>query len=128
MKLPGIERKLRVAIDWTLDLFFQRDIVYLRPLHTARGTGLIRVGTTEQSLPDEHPKHHVEPSAAAALALPAPPPPHVSVEDALKGSGADAVYYGTQMRGASNAKAKRELNFQPRPLEWIGDTAMAQAG
>jgi NADH dehydrogenase len=37
MKLPGFERKLRVAIDWTLDLFFARDIVYLRPLHSARG-------------------------------------------------------------------------------------------
>ena len=37
MKLPGFERKLRVAIDWTLDLFFPRDIVYLRPLHTAGG-------------------------------------------------------------------------------------------
>lgn len=58
----------------------------------------------------------------------APPPPRVSVEDALKASGADAVYYGTQMRGVSNAKAKRELNFQPRPLEWIVDTAAAHAG
>src|SRR5688572_7332223 len=58
---------------------------------------------------------------AFAKWLNAPPPRHVSIEDALKGSGADAVYYGTQMRGASNAKAKRELNFQPRPLEWIGD-------
>lgn len=37
MKLPGFERKLRVAIDWTLDLFFPRDTVYLRPLHTRRG-------------------------------------------------------------------------------------------
>jgi NADH:ubiquinone reductase (H+-translocating) len=37
MKLPGFERKLRVAIDWTLDLFFARDIVYLRPLHKAHG-------------------------------------------------------------------------------------------
>lgn len=37
MKLPGFERKLRVAIDWTLDLFFPRDTVYLRPLHTAKG-------------------------------------------------------------------------------------------
>jgi NADH dehydrogenase len=37
MKLPGFERKLRVALDWTLDLFFPRDIVYLRPLHTVRG-------------------------------------------------------------------------------------------
>jgi nucleoside-diphosphate-sugar epimerase len=57
---------------------------------------------------------------AFAQWLNAPSPPQVSVEDALKqNGGADAVYYGTKMRGASNAKAKRELNFQPRPLEWI---------
>ena len=59
--------------------------------------------------------------------LNAPPPPRVSVDDALKAGGADAVYYGTQMRGASNAKAKRELSFRPRPLEWIVDTAVAHA-
>jgi hypothetical protein len=41
MKLPGFERKLRVAIDWTLDLFFPRDIVYLRPLHTSRRPGAV---------------------------------------------------------------------------------------
>ncbi|HWS87681.1 MAG TPA: NAD(P)-dependent oxidoreductase [Pyrinomonadaceae bacterium] len=58
----------------------------------------------------------------------APPPPHVSVEEALKAGGADAVYYGTRMRGVSNAKAKRELNFQPRPLEWVADSAAARAG
>ena len=40
-KLPGFERKLRVAIDWTLDLFFARDIVYLRPLHTAHGPAAV---------------------------------------------------------------------------------------
>jgi nucleoside-diphosphate-sugar epimerase len=57
---------------------------------------------------------------AFARRLNAPPPPRVSVEDALKtDGGADAVYYSTQMRGVSNAKAKRELNFQPRALEWI---------
>lgn len=57
---------------------------------------------------------------AFAKWLNAPPPPRISVDDALKESGgADAVYYGTQMRGASNAKAKRELNFQPRPLAWL---------
>src|SRR5262249_26809459 len=59
---------------------------------------------------------------AFARWLNATQPPQVSVEDALKkDGGADAVYYGTQMRGVSNAKAKRELNFQPRPLEWIDD-------
>ncbi len=41
MKLPGLERRLRVAIDWTLDLFFPRDIVYLRPLHTAHGPAAV---------------------------------------------------------------------------------------
>ena len=69
---------------------------------------------------------HIE-DAAFAKWLNAPPPPNVSVEDALKASGADAVYYGTQMRGASNAKAKRELSFQPRPLEWIVDAAVGDA-
>lgn len=64
---------------------------------------------------------------AFAQWLNAPAPPQISVEDALKASGADTVYYGTQMRGASNAKAKRELNFQPRPLEWIVDTGVARA-
>jgi nucleoside-diphosphate-sugar epimerase len=63
---------------------------------------------------------------AFARWLNAPPPPRISVEDALKASGADAVYYGTQMRGVSNAKAKRELNFQPRPLEWIAGAAVAR--
>jgi nucleoside-diphosphate-sugar epimerase len=64
---------------------------------------------------------------AFAQWLNAPPPPKISVEDALKASGADAVYYGTQMRGVSNAKAKRELKFRPRPLEWIANTAVAHA-
>jgi NADH dehydrogenase len=30
LKLPGVERKVRVALDWTLDLFFRRDIVLLK--------------------------------------------------------------------------------------------------
>jgi nucleoside-diphosphate-sugar epimerase len=55
---------------------------------------------------------------AFARWLGAPPPPRQSVEDVLRSSGADAVYYGTRMRGVSNAKARRELTFQPRPLEW----------
>ncbi len=38
LKLPGLERKVRVALDWTLDLFFPPDIVYLRPLHLSRGS------------------------------------------------------------------------------------------
>lgn len=57
---------------------------------------------------------------AFAAWVDAPPPPRISTEVALATAGADAVYYGTELRGASNAKAKRELQFQPRPLEWLG--------
>jgi 2-alkyl-3-oxoalkanoate reductase len=64
---------------------------------------------------------------AFARWLNAPPPPQSSVEDVLRTTGADAVYYGTRMRGLSNAKAKRELSFQPRPLEWVVDTGPAYA-
>jgi nucleoside-diphosphate-sugar epimerase len=49
----------------------------------------------------------------------APPPPRGSIAEALQNGGADAVYYGTQLRGASNAKARQEFSFQPRPLEWV---------
>ena len=59
--------------------------------------------------------------------LNAPPPPQTSVAVALRTNGADAVYYGTQMRGVSNAKARRELTFRPRRLEWIVDTVPAPA-
>jgi nucleoside-diphosphate-sugar epimerase len=51
----------------------------------------------------------------------APAPPQLQEAQALESAGADAVYYATRLRGASNAKAKRELNFHPRPLEWLGN-------
>lgn len=83
-----------------------------------RGNPGIYIVANDQSLPVR------EWLPAFAKWLNAPPPQQVSVEDALKmEGGADAVYYQTQMRGVSNAKAKRELNFQPRPLEWITDAA-----
>ena len=34
MKLPGFERKLRVMLDWTLDLFFPKDINLINPQGT----------------------------------------------------------------------------------------------
>jgi len=49
----------------------------------------------------------------------APAPERVSVEDARRTAGEDAVYYQTKLRGASNAKAKRVLGFKPRQLEWL---------
>jgi nucleoside-diphosphate-sugar epimerase len=53
---------------------------------------------------------------AFAHAMGAPEPPRITVEQA--GSD-DADYFSNRMRGASNAKARRELGFQPRRLEWL---------
>jgi len=49
----------------------------------------------------------------------APPPPRVTEEQARAAAGADAVYYDTKLRGASNEKAKRTFGFKPRRLEWL---------
>lgn len=73
---------------------------------------------------DDRPLEVREWLSAFARWLNAPSPPQISIEEALQIGGADAVYYGTKIRGASNAKAKRELDFQPRPLEWLVDTAV----
>jgi nucleoside-diphosphate-sugar epimerase len=59
---------------------------------------------------------------AFALAAGAPVPPEITEQEALEAFGPDIVYYATRLRGASNEKAKRELNFQPRPLEWLYPT------
>jgi 2-alkyl-3-oxoalkanoate reductase len=63
------------------------------------------------------------PSFAAAVG--APEPPRISEQEALETAGPDVVYYATQLRGASNAKAKRELGFAPRRLEWLRPTGTA---
>lgn len=56
---------------------------------------------------------------AFASAISAPEPPRVSEEEAVQTGGPDSVYYATGLRGASNTKAKRELGFAPRRLEWL---------
>ena len=65
---------------------------------------------------------------AFAGGLGAPEPPRVSIEEALQAAGATAVYYGTQLRGASNAKARRELDFHSRPLEWLAGASIPALG
>ena len=48
----------------------------------------------------------------------APPPARISVERAEREIGHQLVYYGTQLRGASNKKARRELGFSPVYPDW----------
>ena len=56
---------------------------------------------------------------AFARFLGAAEPPNLSQQEALQKAGADAVYYATRLRGASNGLAKRKLGFAPRKLEWL---------
>ncbi len=56
---------------------------------------------------------------AFARFVKAPPPSWIGEEEGAKEMGPDAVYYATSLRGASNAKARAEFNFQPRGFEWF---------
>jgi 2-alkyl-3-oxoalkanoate reductase len=57
--------------------------------------------------------------SAFARAASASAPPKITEQDAQASPGPDAVYYATRLRGASNEKARRTLNFRPRRLEWL---------
>jgi len=58
MKLPGLDRKLRVMSEWTFEMFFPRDINLLTPsftsplgeMHLEAGDSLFRCGEPAQSL------------------------------------------------------------------------------
>lgn len=54
----------------------------------------------------------------------APTPPVTTAEQARQTAGEDAVYYQTRLSGGSNAKAKRELDFTPRRLEWLSQSVV----
>jgi nucleoside-diphosphate-sugar epimerase len=73
------------------------------------------------NLVDDDPASQQRWLPAFAHAVGAPPPPRVSEAQALSALGPDAVYYATQLRGAANGKAKRELDFRPRRLEWLSE-------
>ncbi len=62
-----------------------------------------------------------------ATSIGAPPPPHISEREAIEIGGADALYYATQLRGASNNKAKKEFGFAPRRLEWLQGNRLTQS-
>lgn len=56
---------------------------------------------------------------AYARWLGAPEPSLRTAEAELRLNGPDSLYYATQLRGASNQKARQLLGFSPRPLEWL---------
>jgi nucleoside-diphosphate-sugar epimerase len=78
---------------------------------------------------DDYPSEQRVWLPAFARACGAPEPLQITEQEALATSGADRVYFGTRLRGASNEKARHELNFRPRPLEWLrGRAVPAQHG
>jgi len=56
----------------------------------------------------------------------APAPPQVSVDEALRSSGEEAVYYHLDLTGAANKRAKKNFGFSPRPLLWRSAPASPQ--
>ena len=71
------------------------------------------------NLVDDDPSPQAVWLPAFAKFLGAPEPPHISEAEAKGIAGEDAVYYATQLSGASNAKAKRVLGWKPRRLVWL---------
>ena len=69
---------------------------------------------------DDDPSSNAVWFPALAKLIGALAPLRVGEQEAVPHNGADAVY-ALQLRGASNAKAKKELRFAPRPFEWLGD-------
>jgi nucleoside-diphosphate-sugar epimerase len=67
---------------------------------------------------DDDPLPVIEWLPAFARWVDAPEPPRVGPYDALRRFGPEAVYYHTQLTGASNGRAKAQLGFAPRPLLW----------
>lgn len=89
--------------------------VYIDDAATAAVLALSRGTAGAYNIVDDDPSPVRVWLPAFAKWVDAPPPPHVSLEQA----DPDSIYYGTQSRGASNTKAKRDLGFQPRRLKWL---------
>jgi 2-alkyl-3-oxoalkanoate reductase len=67
---------------------------------------------------DDHPLSVADCLTAFARWVDAPEPRRISVEDALKVAGAEAVYFHIGLTGAANSRAKAQLGFTPRHLPW----------
>jgi nucleoside-diphosphate-sugar epimerase len=71
------------------------------------------------NLVDDDPSQQAVWLPAFARFLGAPEPPRRSEAEVKAIAGEDAVYYATKLSGASNAKARQVLGWQPRRLEWL---------
>ena len=105
-----------------------RRIVHIEDAAFATVAGL-ECAPGAYNIVDDHPSQQRVWLPAFARACGAPEPLQITEQEALATSGADSVYYATRVRGASNEKARHELTFRPRPLEWLQARAVpAQHG
>ena len=84
--------------------------------------GTVKALTAEPgvyNLVDDDPSPQAVWLPAFAKFVGAPAPPRMSEAEVKAIAGEDAVYYATRLSGASNAKAKRVLGWEPRRLEWL---------
>jgi 2-alkyl-3-oxoalkanoate reductase len=84
--------------------------------------GTVKALTAEPgvyNLVDDNPSPQAIWLPAFAKFVGAPEPPRISEADARAQAGEDVVYYATKLSGASNAKARQALGWQPRRLEWL---------
>ncbi|MCU1262849.1 MAG: dTDP-4-dehydrorhamnose reductase [Bryobacterales bacterium] len=85
----------------------------------------LECGPGAYNIVDDYPNQQSVWLPAFARACGAPEPLQITEQEALATSGADSVYYATRLRGASSKKAQHELNFRPRPLEWLQAAAVS---
>jgi len=79
---------------------------------------LARESTGIYNIVDDSPVRFSEWLPIAARLLDAPAPGHIDEAPARQKLGDMRVYYMNQQRGASNAKAKREFDWQPAVPSW----------
>jgi len=92
--------------------------INLRDAAAATIRVLAREATGIYNIVDDSPVRLSEWLPFAAKLLGAPAPGHEEVASARKRIGDMRVYYLNEQRGASNARAKREFNWQPAFPSW----------
>ena len=92
--------------------------VYLEDAAAATVLALEHEGPAIYNIVDDEPAPAREWLPLLAEALGAKPPRRVPVWLARLFAGEPGVVMGTEARGASNAKARRELGWEPRYSSW----------
>jgi len=102
--------------------------IHLDDAASATVLALDHEGPAIYNIVDDEPAATGEWLPALARALGAKPPRHIPAGIVRLIAGADVVMGATQSRGASNAKAKRELGWTPRYPTWREGFVAAHGG